>query len=53
MVVGHFGSGWVWLGLRNDGGAEIAETHDGVSLISTRPDLVPLLVIGEDLGLRV
>ena len=44
-ATGHFGSGRVWFGLRDDGGSEIAEKHDGSSLISTRPDLMPLLVI--------
>ena len=37
--------GRVWFGLRDDGGSEIADKHDGSSLISTRPDLMPLLVI--------
>ena len=35
-ATGHFGSGRVWFGLRDDGGSEIAEKHDGSSLISTR-----------------
>ena len=41
----HFGSGRVWFGLRDDGGSELAEKHDGSSLISIRPELMPLLVI--------
>ena len=42
----------MWLGLRSDGKAEVAETHDGLSLLVARPDLVPLLVIGKSLEFR-
>ena len=44
-ATGYFSSGRVWFGLRDDGGSGVAEKHDGSSLFSTRPDLVPLLVI--------
>ncbi|XP_026192313.1 superoxide dismutase [Fe] [Cyclospora cayetanensis] len=44
-ATGHVGSGWVWLAVGIDGGAEIVETHDCISLLSERPDLTPLIVI--------
>lgn len=40
---GHFGSGWVWLAARRDGGLVVRSTHDADDTVM-HPELSPLLV---------
>ena len=40
---GHFGSGWVWLAARKDGGLVVRSTHDADDTVM-HPELTPLLV---------